>query len=107
MSDTTHRAFFGDAERAFALTPPLVLELERTTGAGVGALCQRVFAGAFHAADLAESIRLALIGAGETPERAKELIDTYVAGRPLAETFPLAISILEALWFGAKPQEAA
>ncbi len=44
---TAFPAFFGDAEYQFKLTPALVLELERKTGAGIGTLCSRVFAKQF------------------------------------------------------------
>jgi hypothetical protein len=96
----THRQFFGDAEREFRLTPELIAELERKTGAGIGGLCRRLFAGNFHHADVLEAIRLALIGGGETPQVAASLIAVYAANRPLAETYPLAVSILETAWFG-------
>jgi hypothetical protein len=102
MTDTTHRAFFGDAERAFRLTPDGIVELERKTGAGIGALCRRLFAGDFHLADVSETIRLGLIGGGESPERAAQLIASYVTARPFGETYPLAVAVLEAAWFGKK-----
>jgi hypothetical protein len=98
MTDTTHRAFFGDGERDFRITAALIPELERTTGAGVGGLCRRLFRGDFHAADVSETIRLALIGGGSKPAEAAALVGTYVANRPFAETYPLAVAILEALW---------
>ena len=47
MTVTPHRAFFGDAEHDFRITPALVIELELKTGAGIGALCSRVFARQF------------------------------------------------------------
>lgn len=95
-----HHQFFGDAERSFALTPELIVELERKTGAGIGGLCQRLFASDFKHADLLEVVRLALIGGGEKPEDAAALVAAYATTRPLAETFPLAVAILETLWFG-------
>ncbi len=33
-----HRAFFGDAQYIFCLTDPMLAELEKITGLGVGAL---------------------------------------------------------------------
>ena len=42
-----HSAFFGDAQREFALNPKLIAELERVTGAGIGGLSKRFFAGEF------------------------------------------------------------
>ncbi|EKF18832.1 gene transfer agent family protein [Nitratireductor pacificus] len=101
MSDApTHRQFFGDTERNFRLKPELVTELERITGAGIGGLSRRFFAGDFRHAELLGVIRLGLIGGGEDPETAAALIDAYAAPRPLMELYPIAVGILEVLMFG-------
>ena len=81
-----------------------MIELERKTGAAIGELFARIFNRTFAAGDLAELIRLALIGSGIAPKRADELIRTYVIDRPLIETYPLAVAIAEATWFG-QPNE--
>lgn len=101
----THRAFFGDGEYAFTLTDPMLAELERLTGLGVGALYLQLVNMVYPATILNEIIRLGLIGAGTSPEDAKRLCDTYAANRPLTETFPLAFEIMEARWSG-KPTQA-
>jgi hypothetical protein len=101
-----HRAFFGDAEYDLRITPSLVIELEHKTGAGIGALCSRVFAKQFAQSDIHETIRLALIGGGTAPERAATLIASYAIDRPLSEVYPLAVSILDDLWFGQPKHEA-
>jgi hypothetical protein len=108
MSDMTHRAFFGDRERDFKITPKLISELERQTGVGVGALCKRLFAGDFSHADIIETIRLGLIGGGADPFEASTLVKVYANDAPLSTSYPLAVGILEALWFGrsAAPQRA-
>ena len=103
--DTTHRQFFGDAERDFCITPAMIPELERKTATGIGGLCRRLFAGDFYRADINEVIRLALIGGGENPQRAAELVETYAAPGPLIESHILAVAIMERLWFGAKAKE--
>lgn len=95
-------SFFGDAEREFGLTPILITELERTTGKGIGLLCSHVASGEFAFADIAETIRLALIGGGAQPQTAKELTGTYIPARPLAEAHALAADILNTLWIGAE-----
>ena len=95
-----HVAFFGDREHPFALTDPMVRELEQLTGVGVGALYLRTVAGQFHIADLPEVIRLGLIGAGMTPQQAKRLTDTSAQNRPLGEVYPLALDVLDARWNG-------
>jgi hypothetical protein len=96
----THRTFFGDAQRDFRITPELIIELERKTGAGIGGLCRRLFAGEFKQADVTETIRLALIGGGASPKDADALVAAYALSRPFAEVYPLAVAILETLWFG-------
>lgn len=101
----SHVTFFGDGEREFRLSPELIVELERKTGAGIGALCKRLFAGQFAHADVLETIRLGLIGGGEKPEVAASLIAAYAAPRPLIETYPLAVSVLEVAWFGHVQKE--
>ena len=55
-----HRAFFGDAEYVFALPVPMIIELEKKTGVGIGALCSRLFASQFSHSDIVETIRLAV-----------------------------------------------
>jgi hypothetical protein len=96
-----HVAFFGDKPHDFRLTPELIIELERTSGVGIGALCQRLFAGAFNHRDITETIRLALVGGGMSPKEADALVTAYAINRPMNETYPLAVSIMECLWFGA------
>jgi hypothetical protein len=101
-----HVAFFGDGERTFALPAELIIELERKTGTGIGALFQRIRALSFSITDISETIRLALIGGGTAPNDAAALVAAYVAKRPLAETLPIVIAILETVWFGTPSQEA-
>lgn len=95
--------FLGDGDRAFALPFDSVLELERKTGIGFGALFDRVRRMHFAMSDITETVRLALIGGGMSPKDAFELTRTYVAGRPIAETYPLALEILSTVYFGDAP----
>lgn len=96
----SHVAFFGDAERTFRLTPDLIVELERKTGAGIGGLARRFFASEFHHGELLEIIRLALIGGGERPQVAASLVAAYAAPLPVMELYALALPILETVMFG-------
>jgi hypothetical protein len=41
-----------------------------------------------------------LIGGGAAPIDASTLVAVYANDVPLSESYPLAVSILEALWFG-------
>lgn len=97
--------FFGDADHAFALTDDMILELERLTNTGIGALYLRAVNMGFSLSDLTEIIRLGLIGGGMTPEQAKTLTTTYATNRPISETYPLAMDILDARW--GEPKEDA
>lgn len=99
-----HTAFFGDGEHRFALTDEIIQELEAVTGIGIGALYLRAVAMQFSLTDITEVIRLGLIGGGKTPEEAHRLTHAYARRRPIAETFPLALDILDARWNG-KPDE--
>lgn len=98
----THRAFFGDGERSFTLTDPMITELERLTGTGIGGLFLRLTRSDFRLGDLVEIIRLGLIGAGTTPEDAARLVETYARHRPIGEILPLALDVIDARWNGTE-----
>jgi Protein of unknown function (DUF3356). len=101
----TLRAFFGDRERAFTLTDPMIAELERQTGLGIGALYAKLINLGYSAQLLKETIRLGLIGGGTSPDEAAQLCAAYVENRPLAEIFPLAFEIMDARWNGIEDPE--
>lgn len=107
MAETRLRMFVGDTDHDLALTPPMIVELERLTGRGIGGTFKHLVAGEFAFAEVVETIRLALVGGGMSPERADEIVETYVRPRPLAETFPVALSVMEAAWFGPKASDEA
>lgn len=102
----SHTAYFGDGEKTFTLTDPMIEELQHKTGLGIGALFLRMAASQFRVADIVEVIRVGLIGGGTNPAEAQRLVDGYAKDRPFDETFPLALDILDARWNG-KPEELA
>ena len=106
MSDTAFTHFFGEREERFQLTPQVIPELERVTGAGIGTLFKRVGSNDFRAADINHTIRLGLIGGGAAPDFAARLCAAYADPRPIGETMPLALAILERLWFGGPVVDA-
>ena len=106
MSDTAFTHFFGERQERFCITPQLIPELERVTSAGIGTLFKRLAANDFRAADINQTIRLGLIGGGATPDFAARLCAVYADPRPIAETYPLALAILERLWFGGPVTDA-
>ena len=101
--------FLGDGEHAFALPFDSCIELEKATGTTFGNLFERVRAMRFAMTDRTEIVRLALIGGGMSPTDAFELTHTYVAKRPVAETYSLVFEILSVAMFGedAATDEAA
>ena len=98
---------WGDGPHVFKLGIKQIGELQKNCNAGLGAIVSRVFSGGYYVEDIAETIRLGLIGAGTSPEDAKRLCDAYASNRPLAETFPLAFDIMEARWTGVQADKAA
>ena len=100
------RKFFGDGERDFALPATMIQELERKRNSAFGALLNRVRAGNFHFDDIAETIRLALIGGGTPAQEADALVSTYIAaeGNALIEAQIIAADILLDRYAG-KPAE--
>lgn len=102
------RKFFGDGEREFALPARMIPELERTTGAGFGELLRKATAGSYRFAEITETIRLAMIGGGTSPEQAHALVTTYVAteGNPFVTAHMLALDILTDFYAGASDEPA-
>lgn len=96
-----HKAFFGDREREFSLTPHLIPELERLTGKGIGAIVEGVRRASF--SELVNTVRLGLIGGGTHPKEADALLQAYVNAHPLGEVHLLALDILNDLWTGPEP----
>lgn len=108
LNPTAFKAYFGDGEHVFELTPPMIAELERQTGVGIGILASRVPAMLFSFVDLIEVIRLGLIGGGMAPVDAQRMVDTYAKGRPISEFYPLATGVIQKLMFGDRePQQEA
>lgn len=123
---------FGDGDYTFRLGLAQIAELQRTCGAGIGAIYARVLRGRyttqggvdigsiheadFYQADLRETIRLGLIGGKSgtvndqpvdvSPDRARQLVENYVDTRPLYESWTLAAAILTALVVGYAPEGA-
>lgn len=103
---------WGDGTYTFRLNCRQIEELQRLCGPtlkhpiGIGEIANRMFTGRFFMSDIVHVIRLGLIGGGVEDVRAKQLIDTYLDGRPLArpgdESSPVAVAtaILQAAFFG-------
>jgi hypothetical protein len=102
-----HRAFFGDGEKTFALPAEQIFELERITGATIGAVWSQFMALQPGFANIMAVIRLGMIGGGASPKDAAALVDAYAKPTPIMESFQLAFDILAARWNGTAPEARA
>lgn len=98
---------WADGTYLFALKLKQIEELQRLCNAGLGEIAQRLLVERrWRIGDIVETIRLGLIGGGLPAVRARELVDTYVDGRPLADprdpANPLttAQAVIMAAYFG-------
>ena len=109
---TRIETFLGDAKHPFQLTAPMIIELERLTGSGIGTIAKRMFTQDYRLTEVTETIRLGLIGGGMDPKRAKEMIEAYVDNRPIGDSINVALTVMNATFFGEvtrinPPQEPA
>lgn len=131
--DTAVDLKFADGEYHFALLLPQIFELERNCGGpdsdgvrrgksifqiyeelsqGIGISADDGFAfmggGKANAKDIREAIRLGLIGGGQSPIDAKQLVDDYCFPvRPIAEGLGVAWAILRAAIEGVEVKKKA
>lgn len=101
---------WGDGEYTFDLPLGMIREVEDKCGAGVFVVFGRFAGQACSATDIREVIRCGLIGGGLTPSEARSRVALYVDERPLIESLPVALAVLEGLILGApspKPDEVA
>lgn len=102
---------WADGTYLFALKLKQIEELQRLCGAGLGEIAQRLLVERrWYAGDIVETIRLGLIGGGTPAVRARELIEAYVEGHPLADprdpanALVTAQAIITAAYFGVAEQ---
>lgn len=101
---------WGDGEHTFKLSVAGLLELEEKTKSPFAMIFARVNAGGYSVPDVAETLRLGLIGGGKSPVDAKTIVDRYLL--PMAESAPVARLVLLGVMFGfeasppGKPQAA-
>jgi hypothetical protein len=98
---------WGDGTHLFALKLKQIDELQRLCGVGLGEIAQRLLIQRrWYAGDIVETLRLGLIGGGLPAVRARELIETYVDGHPLADPrdpanhLATAQAVISAAYFG-------
>lgn len=99
---------WGDGEHKFNIARlKCVLELEEKCGAGIAEIFQRIQQGRWKFNDIRETLRLGLIGAGESPDKALRLINRYCDDRPWAENVLPAQAVIIAAMVGIEGDEPA
>ena len=103
---------WGDGTYVFALKLKQIEELQRLVGVGLGELAQRLLMERrWYAGDIVETLRLGLVGGGLPSVRARELIETYVDGHPLADPrdpanhLMTAQAVISAAYFGIEKKD--
>ncbi len=92
---------FGDGVHTFALSFGLVSDWERAHNASLFGLLHTVVATKVaRAEDVRSIIHLGLVGGGKSPVEAAEIVRRWVENRPLAESIPVAVAVLEAAFLG-------
>lgn len=95
---------WADGTYSFRLAWGQLAELQEQTNAGPYVVFQRLHNGQWRVEDIANVVRLGLIGGGMTPAEALRLTRAYVEARPPLENVLLAQGILAAALHGA-PEE--
>jgi hypothetical protein len=95
---------WGDGTYRFRLAWGQLAELQEKCNAGPYVILSRLHSGEWRIEDLANVIRLGLIGGETSPTEALQLVRRYVEQRPLLENLPFAIAILNVALIGA-PEE--
>jgi len=91
---------FGDGKRRYNIAPlGQLFELEEKCKAGFAVVHKRLISGDYGAADVFETIRLGLIGAGASSTEALIFAERYVIGK-YAHARPAAAAILLAAMVG-------
>lgn len=97
---------FAGRDRLFDIAPLGTIEaLERACGAGMGEILGRLERLQFRHADIRETIRLGLAGAGMSDQEATALVMEAVDGRPVMQHLALAVAIMAA--YAAGTEDAA
>jgi len=97
---------WADGSYRFALPVGQLRELQEKTGVGPLALYNRLLSGEWRTDDMAEVIRLGLIGGGMKPVDAMGKVRAYVEPRPLTESVDPALRILERALLPAPDENA-
>lgn len=96
---------FGDGKHDFQLRIGELEELQELTDAGPEEVFHRISEGRWRVADIRETLRLGLKGAGMEPIKARALVDRYADTGQLADHKVLATAIIAAALVGAPDED--
>lgn len=96
---------WGDGTYAFALKWGQLIELQEKCDAGPAYILSQLIDGTWRVEQIANILRLGLIGGGMEPVAALKLVRTYVHDRPPLENLPPAQAVLAAAVMGAPDEE--
>ncbi|BDV33924.1 gene transfer agent family protein [Methylocystis iwaonis] len=98
---------FAGRKRKFELRIGEIGELERLCNAGIGAIYFRLVSEQWRYDDIRETIRLGLMGGGESQATAHMFVERYIDVGPKREHLAVAAKILNALIEGVDPPKGA
>lgn len=102
------KALFADGEHTFTLGMKAFSEWEEKHDKSfMATFYQMVRQGVFYKPEVADIIRLALIGGGMNPLDALARTRAYVEERPVAESMELVVTIAEAAIYGTPEYQAS
>lgn len=105
---TIHRGPFAGRERNFQLRLGEIEQLEVACKAGIGEIALRLTTGMYRLADVRETIRLGLVGGGESEPSSTALVMGSFDLQPILPFVPLAALIISACLAGVEsPKEVA
>lgn len=96
---------FGDGKHDFQLRIVELEELQELTDAGPEEIFRRISEGRWRVAEIRETIRLGLKGAGMDPLKARAMVDRYADAGALANQKSLVTAILAAALVGAPDED--
>lgn len=96
---------FGDGDKTFRLAWGELIKLQEACDAGPFVIYRRLMVGQWKMEDIANTIRLGLIGGGMEPGKALAFVRDYVEARPPLESVPLAQGILGVALQGAPDEQ--
>jgi hypothetical protein len=95
---------WADGSYTFRLDQNGWIELDQKTDLGPLEIMRRLVAGTWKAGMVREIVRVGLIGGGASPADALRLVRKHVEQRPILESIPLAVRIVECGLY-AKPDK--